>query len=390
MTGGATAFRLAAAAALLALAGCQTVSGYYDSLYDSLFASAPTQKPAPLLRFEPSASVRTVWKAKVGEAGSYVFFPAVDSDSVYAASKENLVRYDLLNTAAWRVDPKQVLSGGVGADGNLVLVGTPKGEVLAFDRRGELLWRTNISSEVLSAPQAADGIVVVRAGDGRIFGLDAIDGKRKWVYQRATPALTVRSHAGVVIFGKAVFAGFPGGKLVALNLANGNVGWEATVAQPRGATELERVTDITSLPAVDDRQVCAAAFQGRVACFDTARGTLLWARDISSISGLATDSRAVYVVDDKSAVIALDKASGANIWKHDKLNGRRLSGPYVHRDWLIVGDYQGYVHVLNLDDGSFAARLETDGSPVFAPPVPLGDNIVVQTRSGGLYAVAVR
>lgn len=382
--------RFCAIGALALLGGCQTVTGYYDSLYEKVFASAPAEKPSPLINFKPTASVRVLWKATVGDAGSYVFRPAVDSDSVYAAGKDILVRYDLFDKNVWRVDPKQILSGGVGADGNLVLVGTPKGEVMAFDRSGELLWRTNISSEVLSAPQASEGIVVVRAGDGRIFGLDAISGQRKWVYQRATPALTVRSHAGVVIYRKAVFAGFPGGKLVALNLVNGNVGWEATVAQPRGATELERVTDVTSLPVIDDRQVCAVAFQGRVACFDVVRGALNWARDISSIAGLAIDSRALYVADDRSNVIALDKANGTTLWKQDQLTGRRLNAPSVLGDWVIVADYQGYVHVLNADDGSFAARLATAGKPISAPAVALGDHVVVQDRDGGLFAVSVR
>ena len=40
------------------------------------------------------------------------------------------------------------------------------------------------------------------------------------------------------------------------------------MALPRGATELERVADVMGNPVVDERQVCAVAYQGRVACFD--------------------------------------------------------------------------------------------------------------------------
>ena len=111
--------------------------------------------------------------------------------------------------------------------------------------------------------------MVVRAGDGRIFGLDAPTGKRKWVYQGATPSLTLRNFAGVLIARGTVYAGFAGGKLIAINLTNGSVTWEAVVSRPRGATELERVTDVASLPVINEQQVCAVAYQGRVACLRT-------------------------------------------------------------------------------------------------------------------------
>jgi outer membrane protein assembly factor BamB len=187
-----------------------------------------------------------------------------------------------------------------------------------------------------------------------------------------------------------VFAGFAGGKLAAIALATGNVGWEGVVALPRGATELERVVDVTSLPALDDRQVCAVALQGRIACFDAARGTSNWSRDLSSFAGMDIDARYIFVTDDKNAVIALDKTNGSSIWKQDKLAGRGVSAPLAFGRYVVVGDYQGYVHFLSRDDGSFAARIATDDSAIGVPPTELGSNsLVVQTRSGGVFAIAV-
>jgi outer membrane protein assembly factor BamB len=232
--------------------------------------------------------------------------------------------------------------------------------------------------------------VVVRASDGKIFGIDAATGQRKWAYQRATPALTVRSNAGVTIYRGGVFAGFPGGKLIALNLDNGAFGWEATVAQPRGATEVERVTDVTSNPVVDDRRVCAAAFQGRVACFDLFRGTLLWAKEVSSISGLTMDGRNIYVTDDKSVVVAYDKATGQEVWKQNKLRLWRLTAPLVYGDHLVVGGLKGYIHFLNRSNGVITARVETDGHTIAAAPIALEEGFLVQTRKGNLYALSVK
>jgi outer membrane protein assembly factor BamB len=281
------------------------------------------------------------------------------------------------------------ISGGVGADGRVVAVGTAKGEVLAFDSAGKELWRTRVSSEVLAAPRIADGIVVVRSGDNRVFGLDAADGKRKWVYQRATPSLSLRTNVGVTIAGNAALAGFPGGKLVAIALTNGAALWEATVALPKGATELERVADVTSSPVVSGREVCAAAFQGRVACFDLASGNHLWSRDMSSVSGLDMDGRQLYVTDDKGAVHALDRANGASLWKQDKLFLRQVSRPIALGSHVAVGDYQGVVHLLRREDGAFAARFATDGGGIAADPQRIDGGFLVQTRNGGLYALGI-
>ncbi len=351
----------------------------------------PVDKPAPLVAFKRAAKVNILWQKGIGSSGAYVFTPVFADDSVYAANEDgDLLRYDAATgKLIWRVDTRHYLSGGVGAAHNLVLVGDLKGELLAFDNQGFLIWKSRLTSEILSAPQVAEGIVVVRTQDGRIFGLDAADGKRKWVYQRSTPTLTVRSFASVAITRGGVFAGFAGGKLVALDINNGNIGWEATVALPRGTTELERVTDITSTPVIDDDRVCAVAYQGRVGCFDLLRGSLIWVRDISSISGLALDGHNLYVSDDKGAVVALDKVSGASVWKQDKLFARKLTAPLAFGQYIVVADLHGYVHFLSREDGSFAARRATDSSRVSATPITLNKGLLVLTRDGGLYAMDV-
>lgn len=182
--------------------------------------------------------------------------------------------------------------------------------------------------------------------------------------------------------------GFPGGKLVALDLKNGAPIWEGTVALPKGATELDRVSDIVSVPVIDGRQVCAVAFQGRVACFDLGQGgQLLWARDFSSAAGLTIDGRYLFLTDEKGAVHALDRTTGASVWKQDKLVNRRVSGPVVKRGLVLVGDGQGVLHFLAREDGAFAARAQTDGTPVVAPPQTIGSAFLVQTSGGTVMAM---
>jgi outer membrane protein assembly factor BamB len=229
-------------------------------------------------------------------------------------------------------------------------------------------------------------MVVVRAGDGRIFGLEAGSGKRKWVYQGATPSLTVRSFAGVLISGNTVYSGFAGGKLVTINLTNGAAGWEAVVARPRGATELERIADITSLPVTDEQQVCAVAYQGRVACFEIGTGNQIWAKDVSSNAGLAMDNHYVYVSENRGSISAYDKRDGTAIWKQELLNGLKLSPPLLQGNHVVVGDSQGYVNIIKSDNGAVVSRSASDDSPIFSRPVSLPNGFVVQTRKGGVFA----
>ena len=383
---GLDARRAALGVCLLIAGGC--APGDY---FDKWFGPGPAQKPAELVVFKPTATAKIVWQGSVGASDKYVFTPAIYEGSVYAASKTGIVRFDAASgKVLGRIDTKTPLSGGIGTNGNIILAGAATGEVLALDKAGKQLWKSQLTSEVLSAPQIDQGVVVVRSGDGRIYGLDAATGARKWLYQRALPSLTVRSHVGVLVYRGGVFVGFAGGRLVALALENGSVGWEAAVSLPKGATELERVADISSLPVTDGRQICAVAYQGRVACFDVLKGTPNWGRDVSSSSGLAGDGENIYVSDDKSALIAFEKAGGASLWKQDKLYGRYVSGPVVSGKYVAVGDVQGYVHFVSRDDGSFVARLATDGSPIIAQPLALNSGILVQTLKGGVYAIAVQ
>lgn len=380
------------AGAVLILGGCSTIGSAVDAL-NPFSKSAPKVKPAELAPIETKADFRTVWQNSVGGAGEFVFAPAVVDDSVYAAAKDgSLARFDN-GRPVWRVSAGQTLSGGVGADGRLVVVGTAKGDVLAFHAAdGRPAWQARVSSEVLSAPAVSGDLVAVRSNDARIFGFDAADGKRRWVYQRSAPALALRSSVGVVATERALYAGFPGGRLVAIARNNGAALWEATVALPRGTTELERIADVASDPVVAGSAICAVAYQGRVACFDLSTGSQIWARELSSIAGLDIGGRHLYASDDKGAVHAFDRDTGATLWKQDKLFMRNVGRPVALGRRLAVADFQGVVHLLSGDDGAFLARATTDGSAIVAPPRRLsgGDAFVVQTRNGTLQALIAK
>lgn len=356
--------------------------------------SDPGPKPAALKDFKPLAVARVAWSVSAGPSGNYVFTPAVLEGDVFTAGTGEVSRFDVASgKRKWRAELPEntVLSGGVTAGAGLVLAATAKGVVHAWSLEGKPLWQFQVSSEVLSTPALSDGVVVVRSGDGRIHGLDAKDGTRRWEYVATLPSLLIRSTAGVVISNGSVYAGLPGGKLVALSLASGAVLWEAALSTPRGETELERTTDVTATPIVEENRVCAVAFQGRIGCFDLQRGTLLWARSASSVGELGADERFFYYVDEASHLHAVDRDSGAALWKQTVLAYRDLGAPVATGRFVAVGDFEGRLHFFDREDGTLVARIALDGGRISAQPLVVGEgNLLVQTREGALHAVTVR
>jgi len=384
--------RYAAALASAMLAGCSGTSG-------------PT--PAELTPLENPRETRLLWYASLTETDRYdesafpappadaerfVFFPAQVGDAIYAATREGVVvRLDAAKgRERWRASADTRLSGGVGADAKTVAVASEKGEVVAFDaERGAVRWRARVSSEVIAPPTVGAGLVLVRSIDNRIFAFGADDGKRRWVYQRAAASLILHAPSGVSLLGDTAFAGFSGGKLVAIALSNGGQRWEVTVSIPKGSTELERVTDVIGYPAAQGREVCAVAFQGRVGCYEADSGRQIWARELSSATGVSLDARYAFVSDDRGTVQALDRSNGRSVWKQEKLAHRQLSLPLPSNNAIVVGDLQGFVHFLARDSGAFVARYETRGGAVRAAPMALPSGLLVQTQDGTLYALAL-
>lgn len=380
-----TAVKLTGIGMLAFLTGCSTLSALNPFAKED-----PRTAPAPLVEFKPTMSVRTAWSVRIGKAKSFSFAPAFANGNLFAAAADGSVfRIDPASgKEIWRIKTGTRLSAGVGSDGLTVAVAGEKGTLLAFDAEGKLRWKAQASSEILSAPAVGQGLVVVRSIDNRIAAYDLESGVRRWAVQRNAPSLTLRTAPGITISGTNAFVALPGGRLLALALSNGGPRWEVPVGDPRGTTELERIADVSGSPVVVGSDVCAVAYQGKVACFDAVTGNPRWAKPISSDVGLAVDERFVFVADEHGAVSAFTRDTGAGLWRNDKLANRRLSIPVSFGRAVIVGDRQGYIHFLSREDGSFLARVKTDGSQVIpASPLVVNSNVIFQTQAGTLVAL---
>ena len=368
------------------MAGCGTVGSALGVAEDTV------EPPAELEEIEPLIKVRTLWSRDLGAGADKQYLtlkPVVVGGRAYGAGRKGeIVAYDAATgESLWKTSLNVPISGGPGMGAGLVLVGTSDGEVIAVRAEdGELAWRAPVSSEVLASPVASDKMVIVRTGDGKLFGLNREDGARVWVYDRTVPVLTLRGTSAPVLASDSVIAGFDSGRMVSVELGTGQPLWETRVAAPKGRSELERMVDIDADPVVAGDLVYVVTFQGHITALDLRTGASVWRRDMSSHTGIGIDAQNLYVSDELSHVWAVDRFNSASLWRQKKLQGRRLTSPVVFGEYVVVGDFEGYVHWLRREDGQFAARVKV-GEGIIAGPVASADAVYIFDRGGTLTAL---
>ena len=346
------------------------------------------RQPIPLTNFTPRITVKPVWSVSIGASENYPLEPTSTGNHVIATSANGqLTQVDAATgSIQWKIKVDEGFSSGPGTNGSIIAVATTKGQILTFDNNGKALWQQNIVGEALATPLVTEKLVLVRTLDNRIYAFDVNSGKQRWLYQRAPSPLVLRAPLGMIASENTVIAGFPGGKLGLISLENGAILWEGSLALAKGVSEIERLVDITGRPAVRDRYLCATAFQGRIGCFDLENGKLIWSTEFSGTTGVAMDQQAVYAIDSKSIVNGFNTQTGKALWSNQQLQWRDLGIPKLIGSALVFGDMKGELYFVSIVDGSLLANLKTDGSSIAAAPIVVGDNLIVQTKDGHLYA----
>ncbi|MCG6887185.1 MAG: outer membrane protein assembly factor BamB [Proteobacteria bacterium] len=318
--------------------------------------------PVPLPEIKDPIRVLTLWKRSLG-FGVYNNYlklrPYFHQQVGYGVDYYGLVMAfnPMTGETIWQTNLDLPLSTGpVIIDGRLY-TGSSQGNLVALDPKdGHELWRTQVSSEILAPPAGEEGIIVVRSVDGRVTGLDGATGKRRWVVDTPVPLLSLRGTSAPVISEGIVLVGSDSGKLFAMTLIDGTVLWEVQIAEATGRSELERMIDIDATPVVVDGVIYVVTYQGRLVTVQMETGRILWARDISSYTGMTVDKSLVYLSDSESRIWALNRFNGATLWRQDKLLRRSVTAPILKNDYLVVGDYNGYVHWIEKQDGKLVAR----------------------------------
>lgn len=346
---------------------------------------------APAVEVVGDLAPQRVWERSVGAAAGLQdrLIPAYDEGRVFAASADGrLVALDAQSgETLWQRELEGRLSGGPAAADGLIVIGTREGEVIALSAQtGETRWISGVTSEVLAPAAIGQGVVAVRTNDGRVFALQRDSGERLWLYDRNVPTLSVRGHSAPVLVDGGVVVGFDNGRLAALSLGDGSPIWEASVAVPRGQTDLDRMVDIDADPLVRSGAVFAVAYQGRVAGVSLGEGRVAWARELSGYAGLTLVGRRLVVPDADGHVWALDASNGASVWRQDALEGLVLTAPAVHDGYPVVAGSDGFLNWLAADDGRVLARRQVAGTRIASAPLAANGMLYVLSTGGELQA----
>ena len=349
-------------------------------------------RPRELVPFTASLRIERAWSASVGGTRKPLRLGldvAVEGDRVYSAGRGgDVAAFDLATgRRLWSRRLKAALAGGPGADPQMVVVGSSAGDVFALRAAdGAVLWHVNIAGEILAAAAVTPRLVVVRAVDGKLHALAAESGHELWQVQQPVPSLSLRGTSKPTIVGEVAICGFDNGKVVAANLSDGSSAWETVITPPHGSNEIERLNDVDATPRVEGSDVYVAQFQGKVAKLALESGQIWWSHEMSSYRGMAIDGDDIYVATADGEIVAMRGSSGIVLWKQDALMRRALTAPAVSGNAIVVGDYQGFVHWLDVKTGAVIGRARAGKHAILATPVAAGGLLLVVNDRGDITA----
>ena len=349
-------------------------------------------EPAELIDFETKVPVKRLWSTKVGSDAEFLrvaLRPVGDGNRIYAASVNgNVVALDPeKGKQVWRNKLGIGLSSGPGVGEGLVVVVAADGYVVALSAEdGTEQWRAYISGESLATPLVNDEYVVIQTVDNKLTALSVFDGSERWTLEQSTPALTMRGSTSPMQVGQSIVTGFDNGRVMAINMETGDVEWDSMLAPPSGRSDLDRLSDIDGDIAVVGQDIYASGYQGRIASLAAESGQVLWARELSTYAGVTADWNNVYSTLQNGELVALNRRSGAELWRQNALLRREPTVPVSFRNTVVVGDLDGYLHFFSNVDGEPAARVRGGKSAIVSTPLVMADRLYVQSDDGSVSA----
>jgi len=357
-----------------------------------------SEPPAPLTKIEAELPLNLNWKLDTRAASNtaaYRLRPLVIGDRAYTIDTGGSVTSVDVATGRklWRYETKLTSLAGLGGNENRVIATSSNGDIAAFqlsENGLESLWKIRISSEIRSTPVVDGEQVFVRSVDGKLRSLALADGSEQWTVSGRVPVLSLTGNSQPQVDRQLVYVGFDDGKLIAYERNSGKTRWETTISAPSGRTEVERLVDLDGRFVMRDGVIYVASFQGRLAAVVAANGDLLWARDFSSFQSIAIDDNALYLTSDNSDLWSIDRRTGSAFWKQDVLHARKLTGPAILNDKLVVADLDGYLHWFDTSDGKLVARIKATETRNYVQPLIWQQSVLALDRNGHLSSVSLR
>jgi outer membrane protein assembly factor BamB len=370
---------LLALALLVSLGAC--------SVFDS---DEEQDQPAELISFEAEREFDKIWSRGIGNGQGAKYnrlTPAIDGQYIVAAAADGTVSRMRLEDGEqqWSISLEQSLLAGVGVGDKQVLVATIAGNIIAIDKdSGEQLWSAQVGGEVLSPPQSEKGKIFVQTVDGKMLALSAEDGSQLWSFTNNVPVLTLRGTSTPLLFRDAVIAGFANGNVVSFKQQTGTVQWTSRVSIAKGNSEIDRIVDVDGNLLVSSSLLYASNYQGRIVAIDPKSGSRAWANEASSNGGMSTGFGNIYVSGADGSITAFEKNGNGVRWAQTLLSNRVITGSVTQGSYVVVADFEGYLHALSQVDGHMAGRTKLGADGIRVDLLSAKDRIVAYGNDGTL------
>ena len=369
---------------LLLISSCSTLAFWSDDSEEDLI------EPVSLESIKDEYSISVEWKKSFkGENSLGSFKPSFYSGSMLIADPEGNVHSAnaVSGKINWQINLDRELSSGVASGFGKLVVSDIDGFVIAIDsERQEILWEKNIGGEILSNAVITASHVIAKNSVGELVALDSSSGEKNWSFRSQLPALTVRGTGEPIIEDGIVFSTFDNGRLAAFQLDTGFFLWDAPISFLEGSSELENLIDADSAPILAKQLIFATNYQGNLTAFDIAQKRPVWNENASSFYSPIAVNNMIMVIQDDSSIISFSLNNLSKSWTSKEYLRRDLSNGAVYKNLLLVGDLEGYVHVINPLTGITVGRKKVTGKPIMSI-VTFRDLAYIVDRDSNIVAI---
>jgi outer membrane protein assembly factor BamB len=294
-------------------------------------------------------------------------------------------------------NPRDASGGGLAVAGPVLLATTGFGEVVALDAAsGAEIWRQDLDAPGTSAPTIVGDLAYVVARDGRAWAIELASGRIRWTQSGTPPVSNFSGGAGAAVSGDFAIFPFPTGEVLAAFPEGGLRRWSTVVTGQRPGQASSNISDIAGDPVIDGDRVYVGNFSGRVVALEIANGDRIWTATEGAVGPVWPAGGSVFLVNDLGELLRLDAGDGTAIWRvalpsFEQTRERRQKtrfahyGPILAGGRLIVASSDGLIREFDPTSGALVGTIEIPGGAASNPVVANGTLYVV-TKRGQLLA----
>ena len=353
-------------------------------------------QPTELNSAIPSNVVIKNWEAKTGSKTSQDsnlrFLIANDGAStLYIAGQKGVVTAIDMNsgTKTWETKIGSPLYTGIDYSQGVLLVGRQDAYVEAISATtGEKLWEKKVLGVPAVSPVANDNIAIVRTLFGAVETFDLQTGNDSWAYIFNNSELSVLGAAPPAFLNNDVLIASDEGTLALLDTRTGEAKWGTVLSQPVNASFMGGLRDVDAGIVVTNDRIFVGQYLSGITALNH-QGQKLWQKGQGTYAGLVFTGNSVVSVERDSTIQALDAQDGAPLWSNRDLRGRNLTKPVLVGNRIVVGDYQGFVHVLDSTTGQLQGSSKIGSTGFLLDIREINGSVYLLDHSGTLYKVSI-